>query len=164
MKLALMLSAVAFVSGCYSFPPSGGGEKFSEPAEPDENKALVYIYRNAFRLGGGGATVVYFGAEEKARLDNRGYSTIEVAAGCYQINQKWPDQGATGVIAIPFEICVENHKRYFLKIQPEKGTSKAITIGYTFIGVGSAYSRIVPVSEEFALREKEILNCYLYPG
>ncbi len=108
IKSLAVLFFLFLLGGC-----AASGPIFSPANEPQDNKALVYIYRIPAFIAGGQNAYFYIDEKKMLGLSSNGYSYFYLSPGKYELSQKWPSGVAPGkIIRIPIEIKA-GETRYF---------------------------------------------------
>jgi hypothetical protein len=107
-RALVSLFATVILAGCASHGP------LFQPATPETEKALVYIYRpGGFMLGGRDA---YFYVNDKNVVDlsSEGYTYVYLDSGTYTLKQKWPFD-LIGFKDLELPLNVSANKAYYFR-------------------------------------------------
>lgn len=118
-----------FLSGC-----GAKGAKFEHFVEPQNNNAVVYVYRQTSAMGALVRTTAYYdngdGAKEIGTISNGAYAKVEIPANIQtKIYVGIPEWGETIVAKVGETLCF----KYGLK---ENGT---VFNGYTYVPIYTAF-------------------------
>ncbi|NRB40315.1 MAG: DUF2846 domain-containing protein [Pseudomonadales bacterium] len=103
----IVIMILAVLTGCAAAP---SGEQFTALKKPSENKSLVYIYRPNVYYGKAITYPVLLNKEKIADIGNRGYFTLNLDPGVYNIR---PD---TASIDHDLEVKLDAGKTKFLEL------------------------------------------------